>query len=557
MSAIDLNFYKNWKPDPYHGLKKKWQAKIPVDKSAKNKPPSFFKRARGGGKWGRAKRVGSGPTIFEDNNKSSDKSSLTTSVSKQQRGQSTKPTSSKSTTKQKPAHQLKKFSSKPIDKLRVSTKKNKIATGSSRKAVLAKTNPLSSRTFGQKSTPSLHSPTPVTKKNLSRGIVANTPNFMSPADMMVCSPGSPDNQTMVIDECTPVQKVDENQPTIILQSSLFKPRKQLNTNLFGSHNFLEDDTDQQSKEMDFTMCSCSTGHDDTIMEGNSLVGNTLNFDTPEVAAPDTQFNNSNPPKDTSAALQRHPSNMSDNNTVVIQIGKRNVFDTAGRASSSSAEATTTFNANINTSSTNIREVAPVSHTKNNHRESGDGKAFFINGNRYSRVKLVGRGGSSKVYKVLDSAGNVFALKRIKMKSTADSAMANQRNEINLLRKLSGKPGIIGLVDAHINIASKTVSVVMEFGETDLSKYVKAKKNKLSLDEVRDLWKQMLEAVQTIHEGRVIHGDLKPANFLFVDGKMKLIDFGISKEIGNDTEHIGRDTQASRGVGGLMDGGSCH
>jgi serine/threonine-protein kinase TTK/MPS1 len=41
------------------------------------------------------------------------------------------------------------------------------------------------------------------------------------------------------------------------------------------------------------------------------------------------------------------------------------------------------------------------------------------------------------------------------------------------------------------------------------------------------WKQMLRAVHAIHEARVIHGDLKPANFLSVDGKLKLIDFGIA------------------------------
>lgn len=54
--------------------------------------------------------------------------------------------------------------------------------------------------------------------------------------------------------------------------------------------------------------------------------------------------------------------------------------------------------------------------------------------------------------------------------------------------------------------------------------------------------QMLQAVHTIHEARVVHSDLKPANFLFVRGLLKLIDFGIAKTIQSDTTNIHREHQ---------------
>lgn len=44
----------------------------------------------------------------------------------------------------------------------------------------------------------------------------------------------------------------------------------------------------------------------------------------------------------------------------------------------------------------------------------------------------------------------------------------------------------------------------------------------------------------MHEQNIIHSDLKPANFLIVNGRLKLIDFGIAKAIPNDTMNIRRD-----------------
>lgn len=52
---------------------------------------------------------------------------------------------------------------------------------------------------------------------------------------------------------------------------------------------------------------------------------------------------------------------------------------------------------------------------------------------------------------------------------------------------------------------------------------------------------MLEAVGVVHEKeRIVHGDIKPHNFVLVKGFLKLIDFGIAKTLEQNTTNIGRD-----------------
>jgi serine/threonine protein kinase len=62
---------------------------------------------------------------------------------------------------------------------------------------------------------------------------------------------------------------------------------------------------------------------------------------------------------------------------------------------------------------------------------------------------------------------------------------------------------------------------------------------------------MLQAVHVIHEEKIVHSDLKPANFVLVRGQLKLIDFGIANAIANDTTNIQRDHQVSNGVCGRL------
>lgn len=73
-------------------------------------------------------------------------------------------------------------------------------------------------------------------------------------------------------------------------------------------------------------------------------------------------------------------------------------------------------------------------------------------------------------------------------------------------------------------------LVMECGSIDLAGFLRKNRTKITENELRVFWRQMLEAVHVIHEARIIHSDLKPANFLLVEGRLKLIDFGIANAL---------------------------
>jgi serine/threonine-protein kinase TTK/MPS1 len=58
----------------------------------------------------------------------------------------------------------------------------------------------------------------------------------------------------------------------------------------------------------------------------------------------------------------------------------------------------------------------------------------VNKKPYIKMACIGRGGSSKVYRVISPEYKLFALKRVKIGSDDPGAFANYANEINLLQR---------------------------------------------------------------------------------------------------------------------------
>lgn len=169
----------------------------------------------------------------------------------------------------------------------------------------------------------------------------------------------------------------------------------------------------------------------------------------------------------------------------------------------------------------------------------------VNDEKFAKLGVIGKGGSCKVYRVLSKSCQIFALKKVKLEHLDQKAIDGYSNEIALLQRLKGNPSIIQLYDSQI-VPNKAIYLVMELGEADLNCVLQSQlkeNHRLDINFVRLTWQQMLRAVHSIHEAKIIHGDLKPANFLFVRGSLKLIDFGIAKAIASDdTTNIYRDSQ---------------
>ncbi|EGN97999.1 hypothetical protein SERLA73DRAFT_169084 [Serpula lacrymans var. lacrymans S7.3] len=148
---------------------------------------------------------------------------------------------------------------------------------------------------------------------------------------------------------------------------------------------------------------------------------------------------------------------------------------------------------------------------------------------------------------MNSSNEIYAIKRVSLDKTDAETMSGYMNEIGLLKRLDGNNRIIQLFDSEVKAGpggtKGHLMLVMECGEIDLAKLLQEQqKEPMNMVWISYYWQQMLQAVHVIHEEKIVHSDLKPANFVLVRGQLKLIDFGIANAIANDTTNIQRDHQ---------------
>ena len=83
----------------------------------------------------------------------------------------------------------------------------------------------------------------------------------------------------------------------------------------------------------------------------------------------------------------------------------------------------------------------------------------VNGKYFTRLDVIGRGGSSRVYRVMAENSRMLALKRVSLDNADETTVRGFKGEIDLLKKLKGVDRVISLIDYELNEDKGTLSVV--------------------------------------------------------------------------------------------------
>ncbi|MFP3153642.1 Stk1 family PASTA domain-containing Ser/Thr kinase [Lachnospiraceae bacterium ZAX-1] len=154
--------------------------------------------------------------------------------------------------------------------------------------------------------------------------------------------------------------------------------------------------------------------------------------------------------------------------------------------------------------------------------------------RYEVVGKIGAGGMSDVYKAKDhTLGRFIAIKVLKQEFSEDVNFVTKfRTEAQSAAGLE-HPNIVNIYD--VGSENGMYYIVMEYVEGITLKTYIEKKGQLSFKEAVSISIQVGRGIESAHNKRIIHRDIKPQNIIIsTEGKVKVTDFGIARAASSNT-----------------------
>lgn len=153
--------------------------------------------------------------------------------------------------------------------------------------------------------------------------------------------------------------------------------------------------------------------------------------------------------------------------------------------------------------------------------------------KYEILKLIGRGGMSKVYLAMDKRLNKqWAIKEIEKRvrdRNNEIVIQSAIAEANLIKQLD-HPAIVRIVDIIDN--GNVIYIIEDYIEGETLSSILENNGAQPQELVIEWALQICEALEYLHTRKppIIYRDMKPANVMLKpDGNIKVIDFGIARE----------------------------
>ena len=156
--------------------------------------------------------------------------------------------------------------------------------------------------------------------------------------------------------------------------------------------------------------------------------------------------------------------------------------------------------------------------------------------RYVLQRRIGRGGMGVVYEAEHAAlDRRVAVKLIAAKQAPEAFLTRFRREAKLASRITHEH-LVHIYDVGIDLDTGADFIVMEYVEgRDLGKELEG--GPMGFARAIAITRQLLHALHAIHEGEIIHRDIKPTNVMLTTRSgerdyVKLMDFGIARAIGD-------------------------
>ncbi len=121
-------------------------------------------------------------------------------------------------------------------------------------------------------------------------------------------------------------------------------------------------------------------------------------------------------------------------------------------------------------------------------------------------------------------------------SLYEHGLKNFLKEATNMAKFAGEENFIYVRDYFAE--NNTAYIIMEFVEGEDLKHFLKKHGRLSFNEAMMVAVPVMNALERIHEERMIHRDISPSNIMVMpDGRVKLLDFGAAREMSIETQSL--------------------